>query len=146
MTRSLLAALIVTTALVGCSRLNPGTWLNSGADSPRPEGVAAAEPTEETRVLVDRVSAVAVDRTAGGAIIRATGITPTQGFYQPGLVALPVQDGTLTLEFRVAAPEGQPPVGPEHMREIIAAAAVSADTMRQVSRIVVRGASNALAR
>lgn len=147
MIRPLLAALILTTALSGCGGLNPGRWLNSGGNSPAPQGMPAAteKVVEDTRPLIQQVTSVDVDRTPDGAIIRAAGQAPTLGWYGPGLVAQPVTGGTLTLEFRVTQPEGAQPVGTPVTRTVVAATAVTNETLAGVNRIVVRGATNALA-
>lgn len=147
MIRPLLAALILTTALSSCGGLNPGRWLNSGGSSPTPAGmsVATAKVAEDTRPLIQQVTSVEIDRTPDGAIVRAAGQAPTLGWYGPGLVAQPVTDGTLTLEFRVTEPKGEQPAGTPVTRTILAATAITNDTLAGVNRIVVRGATNALA-
>lgn len=145
MIRPLCAVLILTVAASGCSRLNPGTWLNAGAQSPTPQGMVTAAPkVEDARPLVAQVTALNVDRTPDGAIVRATGLPPTQGWYNAGLVARPVNNGTLTLEFRAAAPTGDQPVGTTATREVIAATAINNETLQGATQIVVRGATNAL--
>ncbi|MDB6453499.1 hypothetical protein [Falsirhodobacter sp. 20TX0035] len=144
MTRPLLAALILTTALAGCGGLNPGRWLNSGGNSPTPEGMGTAKVAEDTRVLIQQVTSVEVDRTPDGAIVRAAGQAPTLGWYSPALVAQPVENGTLTLEFRVNAPKDPQPAGTPVTRTILAATALTNETLAGVNRIVVRGATNAL--
>ncbi|WP_128253842.1 hypothetical protein [Falsirhodobacter deserti] len=143
MNRPLFAILIAATALAGCSRLNPGTWLSGGADSPRPQGVAEkASAVQDTRPLVAQVTALEVDRTASGAIVRATALPPTQGWFRPALVNPRMEDGTLTFDFVAEAPTAEQPVGTPATREIIAAAALNGEQAAQ--RIVVRGATNAI--
>jgi len=145
MIRPLCAVLILTVAVSGCSRLNPGTWLNAGGKSPTPQGMVAAAPkVEDARPLVAQITALNVDRTPDGAIVRATGLPPTQGWYNAGLIAGPVENGTLTLDFRVAAPKGGQAAGTPATREVIAATAINNETLNGATRIVVRGATNAL--
>lgn len=142
MTRPLLALLILGTTLGGCNRLNPGTWLNSGGDTPAPTAIAVVE---DARPLIAQVTEVSIDRTPNGAIIRATGAAPTEGWYGPALIPQAVQpDGTLVLKFHATAPTGDMPTGTALSRQIVAATALPNATLANARRIVVQGATNAL--
>ncbi|MCJ8139386.1 hypothetical protein [Falsirhodobacter halotolerans] len=142
MTRPLLALLILGTTLGGCNRLNPGTWLNSGGDTPAPTQTVV---TEDPRPLIAQVTEVEVDRTPNGAIVRATGVAPTEGWYGPALIAQTAQpDGTLILKFHATAPATAMPTGTTTSRQIVAATALTNATLANTRRIVVQGASNAL--
>lgn len=144
MIRPYLAILIVATAVGGCSRLNPGTWLNSGGTTPTPQGMTAVAPVQDSRPRIDRVTSVNVDRTPNGVIVRAAGDGGTLGWSNAALVAQPVQDGDLVLEFRALPPQGTAGAGTEATRAVIAAAAVTNDDLAGVRRIVVRAEGNAL--
>ncbi|QUS35593.1 hypothetical protein [Falsirhodobacter algicola] len=143
MTRCLFAILIASTALVGCSRLNPATW-SGGSSAPAPVDTPA--PKVDERPLIAQVTELEVDRTGGGAIIRATGLAPTQGWYDAALVPVETTDGTLRFAFRAAPPASEQPVGPAATREIVVATAVDAATLSRAGRITVQGATNALSR
>ncbi|WP_062762901.1 hypothetical protein [Falsirhodobacter sp. alg1] len=142
MTKPLFYILAVGLALAGCNRMNPGTWLNGGADSPRPEDAPpAAAVVVDTRPLIAQVQSVSIAPTPTGAIVRASGIAAAPGWYGSSLVATPVQDGTLTLEFRSTPPESTKSTV---IQPIIAATAIKRDVLQGVRHIVVRGATNSV--
>ncbi|NHX27948.1 hypothetical protein HA397_28830, partial [Escherichia coli] len=126
------------------SRLNPFNWF--GKDSEEtveiviPEGGVTAN-----RPLVAEVASLRVDRTPGGAIITATGMARSQGYWDAELVAefdeQPV-DGVLSYQFRAYPPLARLPEGSPRTRELTAAHFVSDQTLEGVRSIVVKGASN----
>ena len=142
-------ALIAVTGLTACgfgqSRLNPLNWFGRSKEVPvaaAPE-VAGKAAVEDGRQLVQSVLSMTVEANPGGAIITATGLPPTQGWWKAELVALPVDDkGGLVLEFRVAQPPKPWPAGTEWSREITAAYALSNIKLGGISEIVVQGATN----
>jgi hypothetical protein len=134
------------------SRLNPLNWFG------RSTAVAATTPTGELRplvpegrrvqvvdgrVLIDTIADMSVDRNPGGAILRATGVAATQGFYNAQLVLRSAENGVLTYDFRVEAPAGFEAIGTEASRRITAAVALDDARLAGVRRIVVQGARNA---
>jgi hypothetical protein len=141
----LLAALATVTALTACggfreSRLNPFNWFG------RSQQVATVAPDEtgDKRPLVDNVLSMVVEKTPGGAIVRATGISPTQGYYDAELVARPLdENGVLVYDFRIMPPPFSKPVGVNRTREVTVAAALSNIKLDVISQIVVQGANNA---
>ena len=152
---SLTLALIAATSLSACgfgqSRLNPLNWFGRSKEVP----VASAPATttngtpvkdEVDRQLVQSVTSMSVEPYPGGAIITATGLPPSQGWWKAELVALPVDDkGVLVLEFRVAQPPEPWPAGTEWSREITAGYSLSNIKLQNISEIVVQGATNARA-
>ena len=84
-------------------------------------------------------------RQPGGAIVRATGLPPTQGWWDASLVAensgLPV-DGVLTYRFVVDQPREATRVSTQQSREVTAAAYLSDIKLEGISQIVVLGAEN----
>lgn len=148
MTTRLIAALTLSLVLAGCgglrdSRLNPFNWF--GRSEPR-ETIAVPQKAGDPRALIDNVLAMAVEPMPGGAIIRATGQTPTQGWWEAELVPLPVTEtGVLVLEFRLLPPIERTDVNTPRSREITAAIFLSDIKLEQVREIVVQGANNARA-
>lgn len=139
----LLVPLLAVAACGGrLDRLNPFNWFRR-----RPEVVEEAgfSAPVDPRGLVARVTDVTVEETSTGIILRATGTAPTQGYFDAELVGLPVDDqGQRSFEFRVAAPEGEMPVGPEQSRQMTAAVALSFYQLQQLSALRVAGAENAV--
>lgn len=141
-------ALICALGLSACggwrdSRLNPSNWFGKSR-----EVVALEAPTEDAdlkgRSLVQSVLSMTVEPYQGGAIIRATGLPPTQGWWEAELVAQPVdENGVLVLDFRVFPPVAPWPAGTQPSREIVVAIALSNIKLEPVREIVVRGETNA---
>ena len=146
--RTPIAALLVATiAVTGCARvrdskLNPFNWFGK-SKSERVQVVEAVPG--DPRPLVQQVTALEVARQPGGAIIHATGLPPTQGWWEAAL--LPVNDGvaengTLTYRFVVSQPPEARRVSTPQSRELTAAVFLSDIRLQDVSRIVVEGATN----
>ncbi len=153
MKRIVTVTLVVTLAVAGCgrirdSRLNPFNWFGGAKSQPR-EQLSALDAgmvdVNDPRQLVDQVSVMTVNRTPQGAIIQATGLPPTQGFWNAELVAenggAPV-DGVLTYRFVVSEPQGARRVSTPQSREVTAAAFITSRKLEEVSRIVVQGLRN----
>lgn len=143
----IIAVLVLATALGSCgriaqSRFNPLNWFGQA----RPTVVTTLYvPPEETRPLVAQVTDVKVEAYPGGAIVRATGLPATLGYWQAELVAQPVDDqGRLVFEFRIFAPLDAEAPGTPYARQVNVAASVSAIRLQGVRSVVVQGTSNAL--
>ncbi len=147
--------LILALVLAGCgrirdSRINPFNWFGRS----EPVAVAAsAEPAVpgrpgDPRILVAEVTEMEVARQPGGAIVRATGLPPTQGWWDAALVAenggLPV-DGVLTFRFVIDQPREARRVSTPQSRAVTAAAWLSDVKLANISQIVVLGAQNSRA-
>lgn len=144
---SIIAILVLSTVLAGCgrfreSRLNPFNWFRPA------ETVAVGDlyiRPEDPRALVAQVTDLKVEPYPGGAILRATGLPPSQGFWEAELVEQPLdEEGRLVFEFRVFPPLDPQPAGSPRSREIVVAVALSDLELQGVSALVVQGASNAL--
>ncbi len=138
---TLALALILSLAACG-SRLNPFNWF--GGD--REERIAARQVIEvapgDQRQLVAEVVDLAVDPTAQGAIVRAMGRPPVQGFWDAELIEVERSEGAVVYEFRVFPPitptrEGTPP-----SREVIVGANLSNFDLAGIRTITVIGAQN----
>ena len=144
--RTFALSLSLALAVGGCARvrsskLNPFNWF--GRSEPR-EQVALPAAPQDARNLVGEVVSMAVEPLPTGAIVRATGRTPTQGWWNAELVAQPVtENGLLVLEFRILPPETRTDVNLPQSREVTAALSLSQRKLENVREIVVQGQSNA---
>ena len=146
MRRPILAMLVLVLALPACgglrdSRLNPFNWFGR-AERTQPVAALPAAPVDR-RLLVAEVTGLTIDRTPGGAIVRATGLPPTQGFWDAELVARPIEDGVLVYDFRVFPPVGDTRVSTQRSREIVVATFVSTIRLENVRQITVQGERSA---
>ena len=143
----IIAVLVLATLLGGCarlkeSRLNPLNWF--GQARPATVTTLYVRP-EDQRPLVAEVTMLKVEPYPGGALVRATGLPPTQGYWEAELVAQPLDDqGRLVYEFRVFPPPEPLAAGSATSRQITVAAALGTIALQGVKTIVVQGASNAL--
>ena len=147
-----LAALAALMVLASCgglrgASLNPFTWFDRSSTevaSLVPEG--GFPGVQDNRPLVAQVTDMAVEPVEGGAIVRAVGLPPTQGWWDAELVSdtdFRAEDGELRLRFVTAVPRQQRPAGPQRSREITAGVFVSDFRLAGVRRITVTGAENA---
>ena len=146
MTGRIILALLVVATLAGCarvaeSRFNPLNWFGR---SERAQ-VVTADPNADPRPLVQQIVTLRVEKAPGGAIIRATGLPPIQGYYDGVLLPLGSEDGVLSYEFRASAPPVPTRVSTQQSREVVIGLFVSDQTLAGVREIRVSGASNALA-
>jgi hypothetical protein len=142
--------------LAGCarlaeSRLNPFNWFGPSTSiavmSPDgelrplvPEGQQRV--TLDSRGLIAEVTDLVIDRSADGAIVRATGLAATPGHYNAQLVRTGLDAGVLTLEFRVAAPDQRPAAGAVATRTITVATRISNAELASVRTVRVVGQGN----
>jgi hypothetical protein len=135
-------------AVAGCgglreSRLNPFNWFRRS--EPR-ETIVLPEKAADPRPLVEAVLSLAVEPIPGGAIVRARGQTPTQGYWQAELVPQPLTEGgSLVYEFRIFPPPGRADVNTPQSRQVDVAIYISDVRLENVREIVVQGATNARA-
>lgn len=151
--------------LVGCggwsdSRVNPRNWFGesrnvavqnseaTGEVNPLipPKKATARSEEPDRHVLVTTVTALQIEPTLSGAIIRATGLVARQGAYEIEL--RPVneddtpEDGVLAYTFYVRYPNGPTPVGPEKARLVEVAHSLTRQELAQVRTVRVTGATN----
>jgi hypothetical protein len=133
-------------AVAGCagvrqSKLNPFNWFKKS--QPRETIVLPGEKSDP-RPLVDTVLSMNVEPIPGGAVVRARGVTPTQGWWDAELVPQDLDDkGVLVYEFRLLPPPGRADVNTQRSREIDVAIYISDVKLESVREIVVQGATNA---
>ncbi len=110
------------------------------------EKVELPAAPEDPRALVQTVLSLVVEETAGGAILRATGLPPTQGWWDAELVPQPVdENGRLVLEFRIFPPIEAKRTGTQPSREVVVALFLSNIKLDPVREIIVQGETNARA-
>lgn len=147
MTKPILALLALTLVLAACasvrnSRVNPLNWFGASSEEAR---LGPVSSEIDNRALVQSVTALSIEPTSSGALVRAEGMTASQGWWDAALVAenngRPV-DGVLTYRFVVAAPRSTSTGTLPGTQTVVVAAPVSAFQLEEISRIVVLGAQN----
>ena len=142
---SILGLLILLSACG--SRLNPVNWFGSAEQSV--ENVAATpsdgplDPLAGLN-LVAEVTDLQVEQLPPGAIVRAEGLPPRQGFWQPELVALGVEDGVILYAYVISEPPGETPAGPPQSRALVVATSLSNQDLAALRAISVASATNRL--
>lgn len=141
------------------SKVNPRNWFGRSDEIRREVEAETVNPLipvedkvdlvrkaeeEETRVLLDAVTEMRVERTPTGAIIYATGLPARQGAFDVALRPNEdAEDGVLELEFVVNYPEFATQRGSEFSRTVRAAYSLSNGDLRDVRLIRVLAAENA---
>lgn len=150
MVKSLTLALAVAVLLAGCgrlaeSRINPFNWF--GRDRPVETTAPQSALERDTRPLVAQVSSVTIERAPGGAILRATGLPPTQGFWDPGLLLDESRSspGLLVYQFRLERPVTRQRTSTETSREVVTAVFLTDQNLASVREIQVLGAAGSRA-
>lgn len=147
-TRRTVLFLSIGALVAGCggggfrqSRLNPFNWFGRSrnrAEAAPAEAIAAPNP------LVEEVLSFVVEPIRGGAILRATGRTPTQGWWNAELVERATEEtDVLTLDFRILPPVEDTDVNTPRSREVTVALYRSDIKLAGIREIVVQGATNA---
>ncbi len=144
--KSWIALALVLTLVSGCatvreSRLNPVNWFGSDEETIEP-----IEEEGERRPLVSVITGLVIERTPGGAIVRATALPGSQGWFAPELVPTtsdgdPVE-GVLSYAFRAVPPEVPTRQSTPQSRELSAAVFIPNLVLERVRSIRVTGAQN----
>lgn len=130
---------------VSNSSINPMTWVGSK------ETVETLAPDDgyvvssDSRGLVSQVTDLTVVNANGGVIVHATGLPPTQGYFNAELFPLNDEkpDGNaLVYEFRILGPLEQRRASSEASRRVIVAHFISNEKLRTIGEIRVLGAQN----
>lgn len=144
-TRPLRFAPILALALSGCSG---GLFNRADPNTLEPEG-GYIEARIDSRTLVNSVTAISLSRTPGGVIVSATGLPPTQGFWDVGLSrdrGEDVPNGTRRYNFVGRAPvdvAGNPipaAVGSAASRQVDAAVFIPDTELEGLRQITIVGA------
>lgn len=145
MTRPILALIALSLVLAACSgvrqsRINPLNWFGTSTEESQ---LGPLTLETDNRSLVQSVTALSIERTSSGALVRAEAQMPTQGWWDVQLLAenqgRPV-NGVLTYRFVAAAPRTPVPGG--RPQTLVAAATVSEYLLEEVTSVVVQGANN----
>lgn len=141
----LLAALMMVVVLGACqSRFNPFNWF--GRSAPVEQVLLPVTAAEDPRALVDEVLSLTIEAFPGGAIIRAEGRTPVQGYWDAELVARPIEkEGVQIYDFRILPPIVATDVNTPRSRQVAVAVSLSDIKLDGISQIIVQGARNARA-
>jgi len=133
--------LTVILSLAACgTRLNPFNWF--GNDREERVTVVETDDDGDIRPLVTEVLSMSVDAVPQGAIIRATGLPPTQGYWGADLVEVERTDREVIYEFRVVPPLEQRPASTQQSREVIVGTQLSTFELAGIRTITVVGAQN----
>lgn len=145
MTRPILALIALSLVLAGCSgvrqsRMNPLNWFGSSTEESQ---LGPMRLETDNRALVPSVTALSMERTSSGALVRAEAQMPGQGWWDAQLIAenqgRPV-DGVLTYRFVAAAPRAG--VAGGRPQTLVVAAPVSEYLLEEITTVVVQGATN----
>ncbi len=155
MLRATLLATTVLLTLSGCarisdSRINPFNWFGSSTEeaATTPAVRRNLVPEGRTTLIVDgrsmvqSITSLSIDRSPGGAIVRAVGVAPTQGYFNAELVNRGVENGVLTLEFRAQQPSSLQVPGSDRSRQISAAHILESNELLAISSVRVVAATN----
>lgn len=136
------AALTAVLLIAACGQGGGSGWnpLNWFQPSVRVETMEAAPPVPgDPRPRIDQVIAVSIDPMAGGAIVRATGLPATQGYWEAELVRADDEEGRIIFDFLIIPPLTPQAVSTQPSREITAGAFVSNRDLETAREIIVRG-------
>lgn len=104
----------VIVSLAACeSRINPFNWFGGEREqriTVDPTATGGGEDVDG-RLLAAEITQLSVEQSTSGAIVRATGVTPAQGYFDAELVLVEATETTLVYEFRVAPPLDQGTAG-----------------------------------
>ena len=145
-------AVLITTILAmltGCgqierSAVNPFNWF--GQQEEVPATAPAQAGVFDPRPVVSQVTSISVEPMPGGAILRAVGLPPRQGYWNAELVEVDGNNpNVLTYRFRVAPPPEPTRVSTQVSREVVVATFISDQTLARTRQIQVLGAQNSRA-
>ncbi len=156
MIKATLLGTAVLLSLSGCarvadSRFNPLNWFGQSTSQVPVDANGQIRPlvpqgrgnvTVDGRVLVQSISSLRVDRSPTGAIVTATGLAPTQGYFNAELVSRGVDNGVLLLEFRAQAPTAFNVPGSDRSRQITVAYDIESNELAGIRSVQVQSASN----
>lgn len=170
MRRLMTVLMISSLTLAGCSgfrdsRANPANWFGKSSTVERTTTASSAQanpliPDESDSIFarksrvteyigtpIHAVQAVTVERSSGGAIVKATGLSLRQGAFDvrlwPENRGEPV-NGILTYTLR-AIQRTDTAQGPEQTRRVTAGQFVSSKVLDDVREIRVQGLNNTVA-
>ena len=143
-----------TLAITGCARvsqmgLNPFNWFGASTQTPRTasgplrplvpanKGVTVVDG----RGMIQDITALVIEKTSNGAIVRATGTASTQGQFNAQLVPVSNDGGVLTMAFRIEMGQ-QTGANTAGSRQVSVARVLTTTDLSGVRIIVVQAARN----
>ena len=147
LTRVYLLGLPLVLASCGISetRLNPFNWFGGDRETTTAQAVQIVERTDP-RPLVAEITQLVIERTPGGAIVRASDLPPAQGWHGAALVAENPDgeplNGVLFYSMRALPPDAPTRVSTRQSRELTAAIFISDTLLARVRAIQVTGVQN----
>ncbi|MCU0900890.1 MAG: hypothetical protein MUC82_10415 [Cypionkella sp.] len=147
MKRSVTAALVSVLVLTSCgavrdSRLNPFNWF--GRSEPVQAAAGPLVERRDPRLLVADVASLVIEPYSAGAIVRATGVMETQGWWEAELVEVEQEDPShLVLDFRILPPVTPTPVNTVRSREVTVAMTLTPRRLETITRVTVQGERSA---
>ena len=133
-------ALMCVLALAGCdTRFNPLNWFGGDREQRVSVDPSVVNQAVDPRPLVTEITQLSVEQTTSGAIVRATGITPSQGFFEADLVPVERSGSALVYEFRAASPVD---AGAPGIQNIVAGISLSVGELQGIRSITVIAATN----
>ncbi len=144
--RKTFIALCALSGLTACSLgsvSGPSGWFGNRAEPLEEQGAAVERRAPS---LVAALEEAEVAATRQGVIIRATGVAPTQGYYNARLVpasAEPPEGSVLTLVLLADPPEQPQPVGTVASRRLVAAMFLHDNDLPQIRTIRIQSAGPA---
>lgn len=129
------------------SSLNPANWFGRSTAEPTLMPADGWRTEIDNRALVVEVTELAVHPVSGGAMVRAVGLPPTQGWWdvelRPEGGEVRAEGGLLRLDFVASEPRQARPPGTPMSREVSAAVFVPQARLEDVRQITVTGQRNA---
>ena len=137
----LILSLSVILGLSACGTvLNPFNWF--GNDRSEEIEVVDTDPDADIRPLVQQVVSLSIDPVTQGAIVRATGLPPTQGYWSAELIEVERTANEITYEFRVFPPLDPSPSSTQQSREVMVGIQLTNFDLNGLRRVTVIGAQN----
>lgn len=141
MLRAVLVVSVILSLAACESRINPFNWF--GGDREQRVRVDPDDPGRaeilDSRFLVAEIIQLSVEQTTSGAIVRATGVAPSQGYFDAELVLVESTETTVVYDFRVASPIGNATAG---LQEISVGAELTVGELAGIRTITVIAQSN----
>lgn len=146
MRKGVLATMAAVMVVSGCatvreSRVNPLNWFGRSEAAAPVAGQSGAKVDD--RLQIAEITELSLEQTNAGAILKVTGLPPTQGWYKAQLVLEPIQtEGELVYRFYLEKPAEAERVGTPHSRKITAALFLNEFRLAEISTITVTGMTN----
>lgn len=138
------AFLLLTGCGIGSSAFNPLNWFRSGGEETEALVPANALERRDTRPLAEEVTAIAIDRVPGGAILRARARVAATGWWGADLAAEPERSGqgVLAFSFRALPSDVAVPQYAPASRQLVAGVYLSDEELLGVRQIRVISRTN----